>query len=129
MTDLLSDPAADPGLTASDRIETVRNSIERNLHKSVTLEDAAEHAHVSPCYLSRLFHRQMEMTFIACVKLRRIERAKDLLSGSSLPIVNVALDLAYQDANYFCKAFKTEVGASPPEFRRASRPSGSPTGA
>lgn len=119
LTDLLFDPAEDPGITAGARIETVRNYIERNLHKSVTLEDAADHAHVSPCYLSRLFHRQMEMTFITYVKLRRIERAKDLLTGSTLPIVNVALDLAYQDANYFCKAFKKEVGMSPSEYRRA----------
>ncbi|WP_444453071.1 response regulator transcription factor [Rhodobacter capsulatus] len=122
LTDQLFDPTEDPGVCASDRIETVRNYIERNLHKSVTLEDAAEHAHVSPCYLSRLFHRQMEMTFIAYVKLRRIERAKDLLTGSRLPIVNVALDLAYQDANYFCKAFKKEVGMSPSEYRRAGLP-------
>ncbi|WP_444460141.1 helix-turn-helix domain-containing protein [Rhodobacter capsulatus] len=62
------------------------------------------------------------MTFIAYVKERRMSRAKDLLAGSSLPILNVALDLAYQDANYFCKAFKKEVGVSPSEFRRASRP-------
>lgn len=124
ITDLLFDPGEETGAGAAARIETVRNYIERNLHKSVTLEDAAEQAHVSACYLSRLFHRQMDRTFIAYVKERRIARAKELLSGSSLPILNVALDLAYQDANYFCKAFKKEVGVSPSEFRRASRPGG-----
>lgn len=122
ITDLLFDPGEETGAGAAARIETVRNYIERNLHKTVTLEEAAEQAHVSACYLSRLFHRQMDMTFIAYVKERRMSRAKDLLAGSSLPILNVALDLAYQDANYFCKAFKKEVGVSPSEFRRASRP-------
>ncbi|SOC09421.1 response regulator [Rhodobacter maris] len=118
ITDLLFADDEEPGTSAAARIETVRNYIERNLHKSVTLEDAADHAHVSPCYLSRLFHKQMSMTFITYLKQRRIARAKELLEGSSLPIVNVALDLAYQDANYFCKAFKKEVGVSPSEYRR-----------
>ncbi|EGJ19315.1 two component AraC family transcriptional regulator (plasmid) [Cereibacter sphaeroides WS8N] len=118
ITDLLFDLDEDQGASTAARVETVRNYIERNLHKSVTLEDAAEQAHVSPCYLSRLFHKQMNMTFIAYLKMRRIDRAKALLASSDLPIVNVALDLAYQDANYFCKAFKKEVGLSPTEYRR-----------
>ncbi|MFD2174270.1 response regulator [Rhodobacter lacus] len=118
ITDLLFADDEEPGTSAAARIETVRNYIERNLHKSVTLEEAADHAHVSACYLSRLFHKQMEMTFITYLKQRRIARAKQLLECSSLPIVNVALDLAYQDANYFCKAFKKEVGVSPSEYRR-----------
>jgi methylphosphotriester-DNA--protein-cysteine methyltransferase len=41
-----------------------------------------------------------------------------LLKNSDLPITNVALDLSYADANYFCKAFKKEVGISPSEYRR-----------
>ncbi|PTV93975.1 AraC family two component transcriptional regulator [Rhodobacter aestuarii] len=126
ITDLLFADDEDHGSSAEARIETVRNYIERNLNKSVTLEDAAEHVHISPCYLSRLFHKHMDMTFIAYLKERRVERAKELLAGSSLPIVNVALDLAYQDANYFCKAFKKAVGVSPTEYRRQCLPSTPP---
>ena len=123
ITDLLFDEADDRGLSASQRIETVRNYIERNLHKGITLEDAADYAHISPCYLSRLFRKEMNVTFIAYLKAQRIERAKDLLRGSDLPILNVSLDLAYQDANYFCKAFKKEVGVSPSEYRRKAQQS------
>ncbi|MBZ4023185.1 DNA-binding response regulator [Rhodobacter sp. TJ_12] len=118
ITDLLFDPEEDQGRSAQARVEGVRNYIERNLHKPITLEDAAEHVHLSACYLSRLFHKQMGLTFIAYLKDRRLERAKELLTSSTLPIVNVALDLAYQDANYFCKAFKKGVGLSPSEYRR-----------
>lgn len=106
------------GAPAAQRIQTVLNLIERNLHKGITLEEAADFAHISPCYLSRLFRKEMNMTFISYLKGQRIERAKELLQHSDLPITNVSLDLSYTDANYFCKAFKREVGLSPSEYRR-----------
>lgn len=118
ITDVLFDPGHDHGGAAGERIETVLHFIERNLSKGVTLEDAAEFAHVSPCYLSRLFRKKMHTTFISYLKGQRIERAKALLQNSDLPISNISLDLSYADANYFCKAFKKEVGISPTEYRQ-----------
>lgn len=116
--DVLFDPGQEQGGAAGERIETVLHFIERNLSKGVTLEEAAEFAHVSPCYLSRLFRKKMNTTFISYLKGQRIERAKVLLQNSDLPISNVSLDLSYADANYFCKAFKKEVGVSPSEYRQ-----------
>lgn len=118
ITDVLFDPGQDHGGAAGERIETVLHFIERNLSKGVTLEDAAEFAHVSPCYLSRLFRKKMNTTFISYLKGQRIERAKALLQNSDLPISTVSLDLSYADANYFCKSFKKEVGISPSEYRQ-----------
>jgi two-component system response regulator YesN len=125
IADFLFAGDAEPGATAAQRIQTVLNMIERNLHKGVTLEDAADFANISPCYLSRLFRKEMNMTFISYLKGQRIERAKELLQSSNLPITNVSLDLSYADANYFCKTFKKEVGLSPSEYRRQfQKPSG-----
>lgn len=118
ITDFLFEPDDKHGAPGAQRIQTVLNLIERNLHKGITLEEAADLAHVSPCYLSRLFRKEMNMTFISYLKGQRIERAKELLQNSDLPITNVSLDLSYTDANYFCKAFKKEVGLSPSEYRR-----------
>jgi len=123
MTDALFDNDEERGVPASERIETVLQFIERNLCKGVTLEDAADFAHVSSCYLSRLFRKEMNMTFISYIKEQRIERAKQLLQNSDQPITNVSLDLSYADANYFCKAFKKEVGISPSEYRQRFRQS------
>ncbi|WP_321340176.1 response regulator [uncultured Cohaesibacter sp.] len=104
-----------------ERMQNVLNYIERNLNKEITLEDAANCASVSPCYFSRLFKKSMGETFVAYVKHRRINHAKDLLEGSDLPIMNIALDLSFNDINYFAKVFKKEVGVTPSEFRRQCR--------
>ncbi len=119
ITDALFEVAEERGAHSADHIQDVLNYIERNLHKGVTLEDAADFARISPCYLSRLFRREMSTTFISYITAQRIERAKTLLRESDLPISNVSLDLSFNDANYFCKAFKKEVGVSPSEYRRS----------
>ena len=104
-----------------ERMQNVLNYIERNIHKDITLEDAASCASVSPCYFSRLFKKTMGETFVAYVKTRRIDHAKGLLENSDLPIMNIALDLSFHDINYFAKVFKKEVGLTPSEFRRQRR--------
>nr|WP_321459188.1 response regulator [uncultured Cohaesibacter sp.] len=104
-----------------ERMQNVLNYIERNINKEITLEDAASCASVSSCYFSRLFKKTMGETFVAYVKHRRIEHAKDLLESSDLPIMNIALDLSFSDINYFAKVFKKEVGLTPSEFRRQHR--------
>lgn len=109
------------GAHGPDHVQDALNFVERNLHKRVTLEDAAGFAHISPCYLSRLFHKEMDTTFVHYLRDRRIARAKELLRDSSLPIGTVALDLAFADANYFAKAFRKETGMSPTEFRERTR--------
>lgn len=121
LTDVLFEAAEVGGAHAPGRVQDVLNYIERNMHKGVTLEDAADFAQISPCYLSRLFRKEMQVTFISYLKNQRIERAKELLKDSDLPITNVSLDLSFQDANYFCKAFKKEVGVSPSEYRKRYR--------
>ncbi|WP_319774431.1 response regulator [Breoghania sp.] len=121
IVDVLFEAREPGGAHASDYIQDVLNYIERNLHKGVTLEEAAGFANISSCYLSRLFRKEMGGTFISYLKTKRIERAKELLADSDLPITNVSLDLSFQDANYFCKAFKKEVGVSPSEYRRQYR--------
>nr|WP_321456951.1 response regulator [uncultured Cohaesibacter sp.] len=104
-----------------ERMQNVLNFIERNIGKDITLEDAASCASVSPCYFSRLFKKTIGETFVAYVKQRRMEHAKNMLESSDMPIMNIALDLSFHDINYFAKVFKKEVGLTPSEFRRQNR--------
>ena len=44
--------------------------------------------------------------------------AKRILADSQLRISEVALAVGYQDADYFSRCFKAELGCSPRAFRR-----------
>ena len=100
-----------------DDINAVLNYIERNFHKGISLEEVAEYINLSPYYLSKLFKKEMEMNFITYVTNRKIERAKELLENSNLPILNISLDLSFNEPNYFSKVFKKATGMTPSQYR------------
>ncbi len=50
----------------------------------------------------------------------RIDTAKRLLTGSSLPVSSIAETVGFSDDNYFARVFKTSVGVSPAVYRKQS---------
>lgn len=101
-------------------IKTILNYIEKNFEKGITLEEAAEYAHLSPHYLSRLFKKELQINFIDYVISRKIDRAKELLENTDLPVINIALQLSYDEPNYFSRVFKKVTGMTPSEYREKS---------
>ena len=58
------------------------------------------------------------------VRPNRLERAKALLSGSRLPLQEVALRTGFTSTNYFCRWFNKEMHMTPKTYRnRKGRPS------
>ena len=56
------------------------------------------------------------------VTIARNERAVSLLRETSLPIMEIALLLGYEDHASFTRAFRRWMGCSPLEFRRFRQP-------
>lgn len=48
----------------------------------------------------------------------RVNRAKELLLRSDLPLEKLAVQLGYPDCFSFCKQFKQHTGVSPSGFRK-----------
>ncbi|MFV0518171.1 MAG: helix-turn-helix domain-containing protein [Aminipila sp.] len=100
-----------------DDVTKVLNYIDRNIKGGITLDEAAEHINMSSCYFSKLFKKATNENFITYVTNSRIELAKEMLRYTTLPIINIAYDLSYNETNYFSKAFKKKVGITPSEYR------------
>jgi two-component system, response regulator YesN len=105
-----------------DFVARAKFHIEKNILKNLTLDDIAAKAFVSPCYLSRAFKKNMGTGFSSYITSRKIGMAKSLLQFSDLKVNTIALELSWQDANYFCRIFKKETGISPSDFRRIVSP-------
>ncbi|MDR1292168.1 MAG: response regulator [Clostridiales Family XIII bacterium] len=104
-----------------DRINRALNYIEKNIRKNIRLEDVADHVNVSPYYMSKIFKKEVHINFMNYVTNRKMSIAKEMLADTTLPVVNIAIELSFSDANYFGKAFKRVVGVSPNEYRRKLR--------
>ncbi|MEN0617546.1 response regulator [Klebsiella indica] len=105
-----------------DFVSRAKFHIEKNILKNLTLDDIAAKAFVSPCYLSRAFKKSTGTGFSSYITSRKINIAKSLLQFSDLKINTIALELSWQDANYFCRIFKKETGIAPSDYRRIVSP-------
>ncbi|NBF41372.1 MAG: helix-turn-helix domain-containing protein, partial [Spirochaetes bacterium] len=95
-----------------DALEYLR----RHFSEPVSLDDVAAAAGVSSAHLSRLFRRELQLSFSDYLSSLRMEEAQRLLSESSHSIKEVGYAVGYQDANYFSRVFKRWVGVRPREF-------------
>lgn len=76
---------------------------------------------VTPNYLSTLIKSTQGKTFMEMLTEKRMKKAKDLLSHTTLKISDVAEQSGYRDQYYFSSCFKKINGCSPNEFRNLYR--------
>ncbi|MFD2117976.1 response regulator [Paenibacillus yanchengensis] len=93
--------------------------IERNYDEDLSLQQVADHVSLSFSYLSNLFKKELQITFVEYLNNFRIERAKELLTGTPLKTYEIAQKVGFSpESTYFSKVFKKTTGLSPNEFRR-----------
>ncbi len=91
--------------------------IEENFtNSSITLNSASHALGYNSKYISRIFKKNMGVTFSEHLKKTRIQHAIFLMEQGITAIKNVALLSGYTDPFYFSKVFKQTVGISPSEF-------------
>jgi two-component system response regulator YesN len=102
-------------------IRAIRRHIDGHYHEDVTLAGLSEKFSVSPAYLSRQFKKHSNLGLLPYVLMRRMERARQLLSDTGMSVVNVADAVGIHDTKNFYRLFKREVGMTPSEYRNARR--------
>lgn len=99
--------------------------MEANIEEPMTLDELSFHVGLSRRQLERLFQR-----YLQCVPTRyylelRLERARQLLLQTSMPIVDIALACGFISAPHFSKCYRDTFGLPPrDERRRAAGQSG-----
>ena len=106
----------DRGYRVSDE-QRVLNYVDRNVKEGIGLDEAAEYANMSSSYFSKFFKRITGVNFITYMMDGKISAAKDMLTDTDMPVINIAYELSYSETNYFGKAFKKKVGLTPTEYR------------
>lgn len=98
--------------------------MEANIEEPMALDELSRHIGLSRRQLERLFK-----TYLDCVPTRyylqlRLERARQLLLQTSMPVVDIALACGFISAPHFSKCYRLIFGIPPREDRRrATSPS------
>lgn len=98
-------------------IEKVKAYINRNL-KDVTREDLAAHVYLNSAHLSRLFKKETGDSIMDYMIQAKMAQAKYLLTETGHRISDICELLGYENASYFGKTFKRQVGVTPQEYRK-----------
>ena len=100
-------------------IQQVVSYIDAHYQEEISIDRLSEYVHMTPNYLSTLFHSQMGKPFIKYLTEKRIEGAKHLLVlQPNLPICEVAHQVGYVSPRYFTKKFLQITSQYPNEYRR-----------
>lgn len=93
--------------------------VEAHLGEPVTMREIAELLHLNSSYFSVLFKEQMGINFSEYLTRKRVQRAKELLVQTALPISEIAEKVGYQTDKYFIKVFKSLEAISPSKYRHS----------
>ncbi len=95
--------------------------IGENLSEDISLDEVVDYLKLNKTYFCKLFKQNTDRTFSQYVNELRIEKSKDLLLGTNLSILDIALAIGYNNVNYFHKAFKERLGITPYKYRQVNK--------
>ncbi len=103
--------------SVSLHIRRTVDHIYENLHRPLTLKMAAEHEHLDPSYLSKLFAKEMGIPIKAYILKAKISTAQNILIFSDFPIADIADSLGFSSQSAFAAAFRKITGLTPMQYR------------
>ena len=103
-----------------DLSEVICYYIKQNYRNVLSTKQLAETFFVNPSYLSRCFRQHRGITVTEYIARIRIEHAKRLLATTNASVGIIALNVGFDDANYFIRVFKKHAGCSPTDYRNAN---------
>lgn len=95
--------------------------IDEHYAYDISLESTAERFGLSPGYFSQYFKNKLHINFTVYLNQVRLTKAKAMLEHEDLRVYQIAQAAGYQDAKYFNRVFKREVGMTPEEYRKTIR--------
>ncbi|TCL08112.1 AraC family transcriptional regulator [Shimia isoporae] len=101
----------------SDHFHRVLGFIRSNLDRTITLDDLAREAGISPSHFGRLFKDTVGDTPMQYVLAYRIEQAIEMMKDNKRQLGDIALACGFADQAHFSRSFKQVIGQTPRQFR------------
>ena len=107
-------------VVAASRIEEkTRTYMLRHLGEPITLEDLATNIGMSRYYFCRVYKEVAGHTPMEHLRALRLERAKDLIRSTALPLKAIAPEVGFGSAQHLCRLLHDRFGVGVRELRGA----------
>ncbi len=89
----------------------------KNYRDAININNIEKIAYMGKNKLSHLFKLQKGVSITEYLRMIRMDKAKELLMKTTIPINIVAQEMGYQNQGSFAERFRTETGMTPSEYR------------
>ncbi len=112
------DQRGDSGQLRTDRLKAAVEYIEQHYTEQIQLRELAELVSMSESYFCRYFKRITTKSPIEYINHYRIQQAAAMLRHTDKKIMDVALDVGFNNLSYFNVVFKQRFSCSPAAYRK-----------
>lgn len=118
LLETLAEEKCGTNLEFNGHMDKIMAYIDIHYTDPLSLDDLAELTGLHPNYISSLFRKERDVTFIHYLNHVRIEKAKELLEKEpNNSVINVGKRVGYESPQHFLKMFKQYVGDTPGSYR------------
>lgn len=110
------------GGLSGQKLRRVMAFIDDNCESDLSLAELSRVAGMSTFHFAREFKRATGTTPHQCVIKFRVERAKALLTGSAMPLVEVSSRSGFSHQSHFTRLFRRLTGTTPQSYRLMFQP-------
>jgi len=88
--------------------------------EDLSIEKAAAHLHISTSYLSAIFRKEIQKTFVQYLTELRMDAAMNLLVSTDMKTAQIAQQVGIPDPSYFSYSFRKYFGVAPTQARKGT---------
>ncbi|MBI1338012.1 MAG: helix-turn-helix domain-containing protein [Phycisphaera sp.] len=89
-----------------------------HITEDLTVEQIARHLIMSRRTLEKAFNRELGRGINHVLQKRRLEKARELIDQTALPVGEIAQMFKFKSHTYFCRSFREAFGVSPTQRRQ-----------
>lgn len=102
-----------------NKMEKARLIIREKINTSISPEEIAASLNMSYTWFRRIFRQYTGLAPAQYITQLKIQKAKELLSVTTMSVKEIALELGYESIDYFSTQFKKQTNTTPGTFRKA----------
>ena len=92
--------------------------LEKNYEQEITLDVLARHFYISKYEISRIFAKNVGISFVEYLTRVRVENSKKLLRDTPLSITQISELTGFNSSSNFARVFKKITSVSPVQYRK-----------
>ena len=94
--------------------------VHKNYFKQITIDDICDKFKINKCYFCYMFKKETGQTFINYLNNYKIEKSKNLLENTNMTLLDISLEVGFNNQSYYSTIFKKYTNMTPLEYRETA---------